>query len=86
MKWHARDEEACAKHRFLLGEPGLVLVGAIGRMDITYVGVVDKTIKCAGRARDSEVARTFMERNTNLRVIKKVLVCLGDVGLKVFEE
>ena len=35
VKWHAHDEEACTEHQLLLGELGLALYGAIGRMDLT---------------------------------------------------
>jgi hypothetical protein len=35
---------------------------------------------------DDKVARTIVERNANLRVIREILIRLGDVKLKVFEK
>ena len=84
VEWHAHDEETHAEHRLSLGKFNLALVGTIWGADLTEVG--DEPIKGTGWTCDDKVARTIVERNANLRVIREVFIRLGVVRLKVFEE
>jgi len=84
VEWDAHDEETHAEHWLSLGKFDLALVRAIWGADITYVG--DEHIKGTGGGCDDKVARTIVERNVNLRVIREIFIRLGDVRLKVFEE
>jgi hypothetical protein len=84
VEQHAHYEEARAERQLSLGELDFALVRALGRANLAWVG--NEAIKSTMRACDSEVTRTLVKRNAVLVVIRKVLVCLGDVGLEVIEE
>jgi hypothetical protein len=82
--WHAHDKETRTEDRLSLGKLSFALVGTVWRGDLAQVS--DKSIKGTRWARDNQGAGTIMERYTNLRVIRKIFVRLGNVGLKIFGE
>lgn len=52
----------------------------------SYIGWRRVHDKGCGTGLYNKFVRTIMKRNAKLRIIRKILVRLGDVGLKVFEE
>jgi hypothetical protein len=82
VEWHAYEEETRTKNWLSFRELDLALVGAICHADFVQVG--DKPIKGMWRACDDESTRAIVERYIDLRVVGKILVCLRNVGLKVF--